>query len=390
MAISKDKRKMVDALMGKINKKFGADSVNYLVDVQEELRVKFYKTPSHEINSMLSGGIGKGKIIEFFGNNSCGKTSLALEIIAKAQKEDPDFMAAWIETERSLDSEFMETMGIDMDRMVIVEQSDELTAEACMDIIRSLVGSEQFGIIVLNSVAALSPKKEIEDDLEKQNMALTARLLSKFLRITTGSLGKTGTSLILINQVRQNLGSMYGGNVTTGGMAIPFYATQRIEMKREKIMAGDVIGEDDGIKVRCRVMKNRLAKGNPFKTCNYYAIYGQGIDGTSELATVLVREGILSKSGAWIRLNDESGDVIKVPCDETESGDIDAKWNGAAKFTEFLRNNPKTLEYFSKILDEKLAGGTTGVSVSAEEIAEMEALNKEIDNAGAAEDEAIA
>ena len=216
MAISKDKKKAIDALMGKVNKKFGAGSISLLVDIQEELKIKFYRTPSHEVNSMLGGGIGKGKIVEFYGNNSSGKTSMALEIIARAQQEDPEFMAAWIETERSLDSDYIASFGIDMDRLTVVEQSEELTAEACMDIIRSLINSEMFGMIVLNSVAALSPKKEVEDELEKQNMALTARLLSKFLRITTGSLGKTKTSLILINQVRQNLGSMYGGNVTTG------------------------------------------------------------------------------------------------------------------------------------------------------------------------------
>lgn len=128
-------------------------------------------------------------------------------------------MAAWIETERSLDATYLEKMGVDMDRLVIVEQSEELSAESCMDIIRSLANSEQFGIIVLNSVAALTPKKEVEDELEKQNIALTARLLSKFLRITTGTLGKTGTSLILINQVRQNLGAYIVTATTTGKCA---------------------------------------------------------------------------------------------------------------------------------------------------------------------------
>lgn len=376
MAISKDKKKAIDAVMGKINKKFGAGATDYLANLQEELKIRFFKTPSHEVNAMLGGGIGKGKIIEFYGNNSSGKTSMALEIIAKAQKEDPEFMAAWIETERSLDSDYMAKFGIDMDRMIIVEQSEELTAESCMDIIRSLVNSEQFGLIVLNSVAALSPKKEVEDELEKQNMALTARLLSKFLRITTGSLGKTKTSLILINQVRQNLGSMYGGNVTTGGMAIPFYSTQRVEFKREKVMAGDVINEEQGVKIRCKTVKNRLAKGNPFKTCNYYALYGKGIDGLSELPAVLTREGILSGSG-WLYYPDKDN-MKKIP---SSDGEVEAKWNGKAKLTEFLRENTESVDFFTKLLDEKLSSGSTGKSVSTEEAKELEALNSEIDAA---------
>jgi recombination protein RecA len=376
MAISKDKKKIIDGVLGKINKKFGAGITDYLVNIQEELKIKFFKTPSHEVNLMLGGGIGKGKIVEFYGANSSGKTSMALEIIAKAQKEDPEFMAAWIETERSLDSDYIASFGIDMDRLIVAEQSEDFTAEACMDVIRSLVNSEQFGMIVLNSVAALSPKKEVEDELEKQNMALTARLLSKFLRITTGSLGKTKTSLILINQVRQNLGSMYGGNVTTGGMAIPFYATQRIEFKREKVMAGDVINEEQGVKIRCKVVKNRLAKGNPFKICNYYALYGKGIDGTSELPSVLAKEGIISGS-SWIYYPDKDN-LKKVPSSE---GEIEAKWNGKAKFADFLRDNPEGRTFFEKLLDEKLSTGTAGESVSDEEMKELEEMNSEIEAA---------
>lgn len=374
--IDKTKKKNIEALMGKINKQFGANAIARLSDVEEELKIKYYKTPSHEVNSMLGGGIAKGKITELFGNNSSGKTSLALEVIAKAQKEDENFMAAWIETEGSADPDYMAYFGIDLDRIVIIQQSEELTAESCMEIIRSLVNSLEFGIIVLNSVAALTPKKEVEDDLEKQNIALTARLLSKFLRITTGALNKSKASLILINQVRQNLGAYIVTNIATGGMAIPFYATQRIEMKKEKVMAGDPIKEDDGVKIRCKVVKNRVAKGNPYKICNYYALYGKGIDGTSELGTVLVREGILRKAGAWLRFEDDNGDILQV---KTTNGEVEGKWNGNAAFVTFLRENPISRKYFEKLLDEKLVTGKVGVSLDSDEIAELEKINKEIE-----------
>lgn len=377
MAISKEKKKALDALMGGINKKFGAKSINYLADVQEELKVKFWKTPSHELNSMLSGGFGKGKIIELYGNNSCGKTSLALEVIAKAQKEDPDFMAAWIETERSFDSDYAANFGIDMDRLTVAEQSEDLTAEDCMEIIRSLTNSGMFGIIVLNSVAALSPRKEVEDALEDAQMALTARLLSKFLRVTTGSLGKTKTSLILINQVRANIGSnsKYFPTTTTGGMAIPFYATQRIEMKKESIKAGEPITEDDGVKIRARVIKNRLARKNPYKMCYYYAVYGKGIDSNSELPTVLTREGIITGS-SWLYYPDKDN-MQKVP---SSKGEVEGKWNGKAKFTEFLMDNPEAIEFFTKLLDENLVNGSAGIDLGEEERAALEKMNKEVDS----------
>ena len=376
MALDKSKLKNINALLKDINTKFGTDSVSILSDVEDELKVKFYKTPSHEVNAMLGGGIAKGKITELFGANSSGKTSLAIEIIAKAQREDENFMAAWLETEGSMDPEYLSYFGIDLDRLVIIRQTDSLTAEKCMDILRSLIGSGEFNIVVLNSVAGLLPSKEVVDDMDKQNIALTARLLSKFFRITTGALAKTNTSLILINQVRQNLGAYIVTNISTGGMAIPFYATQRVEMKRERIASGDPIKEDDGIKIRCKVVKNRLAKGNPYKVCNYYALYGKGIDGVSELGAVLAREGVLRKAGAWFRLEDENGNLMQVP---TSNGHVDAKWQGNAGFVNFLRENPVTREYFEKLLDEKLVTGKVGVSISQEEIDELEQMNLEID-----------
>lgn len=273
----------------------------------------------------------------------------------------------------SVDTEYLDYFGIDKDRILIINQTEELSAEKCMDILRSLISSGEFEILVMNSIAGLLPSKEVEDDMQKQNIALTARLLSKFFRITTGMLTKNNATLILINQVRTNLNSMYATNTTTGGMSIPFYSSQRIEMKREKVMAGDPISEDDGVKIRCKVVKNRLAKGNPYKVCNYYALYGKGIDGVSELGTVLAREGVLTKAGSWLKLIDENDNLMQV---KTASGMVDAKWQSNAKFVEFLRENPTARLYFEELLDEKLSSGkVVGNSVSKEEMEELEQLN---------------
>lgn len=152
MALDKNKQKSINALMNKINSTMKTNAINVLGDIQEEMKIKFFKTPSHEVNAMLGSGIPKGKIVEFYGQASSGKTSLALEIIAKAQSEDENLMCAWLETEGSLDTEYLDYFNIDQNRMVIIRQSDELAAEKCMDILRSIIGSGEFGIVVMNSV----------------------------------------------------------------------------------------------------------------------------------------------------------------------------------------------------------------------------------------------
>lgn len=386
MAISKEKQKALDSMMGKISKKYGEKSVSKLGDVIDDLKITFHKTPSHEVNAMLDGGMGKGRIIELYGNPGCGKTKLSLQQIAIEQKNDPEFVAGWLDTEGDFDPRDIEMFGIDPSRFYLIEQSEELLAEEAMDIIRGMVSSGQFNMIVVNSVAALCPKKEVDDDLEKQNIALTARLLSKFLKITTGQIKKTKTTMILINQVRTNLGSMYGGNTTTGGKAIPFYATQRVEMRRDRVESGDPVKDEEGMKIKCKVIKNRLAKGNPFKTCHYYVIYGKGIDSVLELGTVLPREGIVNQSGAWIKYLDKEGKVLKVP---SNKGEVAGQWNGKANFVNFLRDNDDARKLFEGLLDKKLSDGATGISLSEKEVEELSKLEKDIETEGLKDEESM-
>ena len=378
MAISKDKKKSIDALMGKINKKFGDKSVNYLKAVEDNLKLRFYKTPSHEFNGMLYGGVAETKIIEFSGLPSSGKTSMAMEIIKKRQEEDEneEFMAAWFETENSVDKETLEMFGIDTERVVFIEQSEELPAEQCMDILRSLISSGEFGLVVVNSVAALLPSKEVEDDLDKQNIGLLARLLSKFLRITTGSLARTNTTLLFINQLRQAIGSYVPMMTTTGGMAIPFYSHQRIEFKVGKLDSSDPISAEEGKKIICKTKKNRAATGNPFKECTYYVRYGKGIDGDLELGIILPREGIVTKSGAWIYYGEDKDHVKNVP---TKDGEVVGKWNGIGKFIAAINEDEVLKQFFIDKLNEK---GNSGTSLSEEEIEAAKAEEEKIEQAG--------
>ena len=365
MTVDKDKKKRVNNIVGSIKKVYGDKAIGTLKERYEDIKITFHKTHSYEVNAMLDGGIAKGKILELYGAESSGKTHLALEQISIEQKNDVNFHAAWVETEGSFNAEDAIKLGVDMERLALVTQDDELVADDCMEIIRGLAASGEFGMIVVNSVAGLTPKAEVESNLDKQNIALTARLMSKFLRLVAGQLSKHKCTLILVNQIRTNLNSMYATSITTGGKAVAFYASQRVEMKREKLMSGEPINENDGLKIRCKVTKNRLSKGNPFKICYYYAIYEKGIDGTLELGTVLTREGILTKKGAWLRLENEEGDVIKVPSD---NGDVEAKWNGNANFVKFVKENDSARIFFEKLLEKKMAEGKVGVALTSEEI----------------------
>lgn len=208
MAMDKDKQKALDGALGKINKKFGAGTVTKASEAEEKLTKRVIKTPSIEFNNMLGSGI-KGHI-ELFGEPGSGKTSLAIETLAYNQKLDPNFVGAWLETEGSVTKEILALHGVDLNRLVYWNQDDVDNAESALDIVRSLVSSGAIDVAIINSVAGLSPKVEGEDDLEKQQIGVLAKLMSKFLRVITGAANKKKVSIIFINQVRDKIGVMFG------------------------------------------------------------------------------------------------------------------------------------------------------------------------------------
>lgn len=372
MAISAEKKKGLSNVLAQMNKRFGAGVVALAKDKEDELKTEFIRTPSHEFNAMLGGGFAKGRIVELYGENSSGKTTMLIETIAKNQKENPDFTAAWFETEGSIDQQTLEMFNVDLERLVFWNQ-DDVGAEQGLDILRGLVGSGEFDLVVINSVAGLAPKKEIEDDIEKQNVALTARIMSKLMRVLTGSAFKTKTCVAFVNQTRVNVGQMFGDpTTTTGGKALAFFATTRVHMRRAKVMAGDPIKEENGLKICCRVIKNRLAKKNPFTTCEYFAIYGEGIDTLTELPAMLEREGIMRKSGSWYYWEDENGNVINFK-------GLECKFKSKAILVDALRDNPELADQLSKMLDEIITTGkVTQFSLSDEEIGEIKRLEAEL------------
>lgn len=369
-----EKMKNLASTMSKINKRFGEQTLSFVSDIEDQLKKEYVQTPSWEFNTMLSGGLSKGKVVEFYGNPGSGKTKMALEVVRSEQRKNPEHVTAWIETEDSITIEDFNDFGIDNDRVLYLKQTDDVAAGDLLDIIKELI--PKVDIICLNSVAALTAKVEVESEIDKQHMAPIARILSKGLKIIMTSLAVNKTTLILINQIRSTM-DQYSPTTTTGGMAIPFYANQRIEFRRERIRAEDVITEDQGVKVKCKVSKNRWATGNPFKICSYYAMFQEGIDTTSELCSVLTKEGILTKGGSWFRYDDaETGDPKVFKVGET---DITFKWQGNNKVVECFRQYPEVEDFFVGLLKAKFATGKAGQDLSDDEKLELEKMNAAIE-----------
>lgn len=369
-----EKQKALDEALGKINKKFGVGTVTKASEAEDKLIKRTIKTPSIEFNNMLGGGMKS--FIELYGPPSSGKTSMAIETLAYNQKMDPEFIGAWLETEGSVTKEILELHGVDLNRLVYWNQEDVDNAESALDVIRSLVSSGAVDLVIINSIAGLAPKVETEDDLEKQNIALVARLLSKFFRVITGSANKNKVTMVFINQVRDKVGTMFGNpETTTGGRAIPFYMSQRVRMNSIKIMASDPIKDTEGVKISCIVQKNRF--GYPGAKTTYYANYKTGIDNIVVLPTLLQEAGIVRQAGAWWYYEDENKQPLTV-------GGIECKFKSKNDFLDALRNNDVLREELMSKLDNV---NLKTESVSDEEMAEIIAENEAIESEMAAIEE---
>lgn len=368
MAIDGAKKKRLNNVLAGINKKFGASTVDYVSNKEEELTIKRYHSPSYNFDMMLYGGIVVGKVVEFYGKPSSGKTTMAIEIIKENQATNPDFTVGWFETEGSTDVDTLKKFGIDIDRIVYWDQKN-VGAEQGFDILRSLVESGEFDMIVINSVAGLCPKAESEDEMGKANIGLTARLMSKLFRVITGACDKNNCTLLFINQVRDNVGVMYGNpETTTGGKALSFYATQRVHFNKVKLEAADGIKDTEGLKISCRTTKNRCANGqNPYQSCTYVARYDAGIDRIAEYPGLLIQLGVLTQAGAWYYEGTGKDDCIN-------------KWQGIAKLQESLKNDPVLRERYKKIIYSRMNSYGAN-ALSEEEVQQIKMEEQEINSA---------
>ena len=327
--VSEERSKALKLAIEKIEKDFGKGAIMKLGD-KPSVSVETIPTGALALDVALGvGGIPRGRIIEVYGPESSGKTTLAQHIVAECQKKGG--IAAFVDAEHALDPEYARNLGVNVDELLI-SQPD--TGEQALDITEELVRSGAVDIIVVDSVAALVPKAEIEGSMEDQQMGLQARLMSKALRKLTGIIGKTNTTVIFINQLRQKIGVMYGNpETTTGGNALKYYASVRLEIKRVEGIKGD--GEDVGNHVRVRILKNKVAP--PFRTAEFDIIFGKGICKIGNILDVAVDLDIVKKAGSWFSFND------------------DKLGQGRDKAKEFLANNPEILNQVETLVLEKLA-----------------------------------
>ena len=292
-----DKEKALSAALGQIERQFGKGSIMKLGD-NNTMDVETISTGSLGLDIALgAGGLPLGRVVEIYGPESSGKTTLTLEVIAQAQKEGK--VCAFVDAEHALDPIYAEKLGVDINEL-LVSQPD--TGEQALEIVDMLTRSGAIDVIVVDSVAALTPKAEIEGDMGDSHMGLQARMLSQAMRKLTGNLKKSNTMLIFINQIRMKIGVMFGNpETTTGGNALKFYASVRLDIRRiGAVKNGDEIV---GNETRVKVVKNKIAP--PFKQTEFQILYGEGINNLGELIDLGVKNGFVEKAGAWYSCNGE-------------------------------------------------------------------------------------
>src|SRR4051794_13496589 len=321
----RERLKAIEMAVGQIEKQFGKGSIMRLGQKDAVMAVPYISTGSVSLDHALGiGGVPRGRVVEIFGPESSGKTTLTLQIIAEAQKLGG--MAAFVDAEHALDATYAKKLGVDLDNL-LVSQPDN--GEQALEIVEVLVRSNGVDVVVVDSVAALVPRAEIEGEMGEAQMGLQARLMSQALRKLTGAVSKSKTCLIFINQLREKIGVMFGNpETTTGGRALKFYSSVRIDIRRiGAIKDGDMVV---GGRTRVKVVKNKVAP--PFREAEFDVMYGEGISKTGDLLDLAVEKRIVEKSGAWFAYNGER------------------LGQGRENVKQFMKDNPEIF----KSIDEKV------------------------------------
>lgn len=345
-----DRKKALDSLQSKVQKRFGKESITTL---NGKVNLEIPHIPSQILSLDLAlgvGGIPKGRIIEFFGDSSAGKTTLSLNFIRQVQQKGG--IAAFVDAEHALDSKWAKARGVNIDELLISQPG---CGEEALEITEELIESGQVAIVVVDSVAALIPRAELEKDMGESSMGLQARLMSQACRKLTAMVSKTGTILIFLNQVRDTIGGYGPTKTTTGGNALKFYASQRLELARKETLKK---GEDVyGVKTRVKVVKNKVA--SPFTECTFDLIFKEGYDFEGSVVEEAVKYDLIQKGGAWFTYKGE-------------------KFQGLNGIKSHLKSNPGVIDSLRQdVLVKVKALGLSDKEVNLEDDVKRRTLLKE-------------
>lgn len=371
MSNSQAKRlKNLNDIVDSINKKAGSIIIGNASNevIRQKLTVEVIPTASMKVNEAIGGGWPKKHFSILTGDADSGKTFLLLETIAKNMKEDPNFIACWIESEGSLNNEPLDMFGIDRNRFYFYAVGSE-GGETAMDYIITFA-KQGVDMIVINSLKCLTPSKEFKDKMEDANVALQARLNSKFMRIVIPTIFESNTALVAVQHKSTNIGSYMGGKIITGGEQIKYNSYLTVDNSRVNINANNPLYsmKDQYMQFRSKVLKKHMRTTvNPFVQCEYTVKIGEGTDITGEIVEAAIDQDVLTRKGAWIREYDENGE------ERLLSENVKCAWNGMSKLLEFLNNNPDYLEY----LKNRVEGNIKSESLSLEEIS---ILREQVEN----------
>jgi len=326
-----DKEKALNLVLNQIERNFGKGSIMRLGDAAQ-MKVETIPTGAYTLDIALGGGLPKGRVIEIYGPESSGKTTLALHALAEAQKGGG--VAAFVDAEHALDPTYAEVLGVDIANL-LVSQPD--TGEAALEIVDQLVRSAAVDIVVVDSVAALTPRAEIEGEMGDTQVGLQARLMSKALRKIAGNIGKSGCTVVFLNQLRQKIGVTYGSpETTTGGNALKFYCSVRLDIRRIQTLKKGSEGEY-GIRAKVKVAKNKVAP--PFRIAEFDIIFGHGISQLGCLVDMAEQTDVINRKGAWYSYN---GENIAQGRDNT---------------IKYLEDNPEKVQEIESAVHEKIEMG---------------------------------
>lgn len=362
-----ERLKMVDSISKKINEKAGKEIVGRLSkneELSERLKAKFIKTPSMNINEAFGGGWPVGNISIVCGMEDSGKTGILLETIALNQRENPDFVALWLESEASLKNTTLDMFGIDRDRFIIIEHDRDGAGEEAINRIEAYLAAGVADMVVINSLKCLVPSEEFKKDMGSLQVGAQSRMNAKMMRKLTAIVEENEVAMVLVQHLTTQIGVMHGDPMQlSGGVAIRYGAMLIADFRKRSIQETDPIKREEGMKIGVTVKKNHIVTNRyPYVKTDYYIVYGQGTEVYLEAIDLAIKQGILTKAGAFIRVPDENGDAKIVNGEKMQ-------WQGTARFRAYCMDNPEFFERLKASIkgDIALIDGEELSQIKAEE-----------------------